>query len=142
MQRYQESLKDASPLPWATTCPWHTKAGTGGAQLALRVLAHKLLQVAPPTGRRRTSLASSEALRGSGLRAKLGQTQGTGGWVALIPGGRWGKRRGRQLAATKNSMGLKSSFAVASPLRAELCLACIASAESASVISLGASHGT
>lgn len=44
--------------------------------------------------------------------------------------------------ATENLIGLKSSSAAASPLRAELSLACVASRKPAPVISLGASHGT
>lgn len=44
--------------------------------------------------------------------------------------------------APEKFIGLKVSFAVTSPLRAELCLACAASGKSVAVISLGASHGT
>lgn len=79
--------------------------------------------------------------------ASLWQTRGTGG-----EGGRSedsqreeGNEEEEEEAnrrAPEKFIGLKVSFAVASPLRAELCLACAASGKSVAVISLGASHGT
>lgn len=140
--RYQESLQDAAPLPRGPDCPWHTKASTVGAQLALRFHAQKLLQVVPPTGGHRAAPAGYLTLGPSQAGAKSGGRRGVGARSEdsrREAGEEKGKANSRTAA---NTIGLKSSFAVASPLRAELCLACVASGKSALVISLGASHGT
>lgn len=142
VQRYQESLKDAAPLPWGPDCPWHTKASTVGAQLALRFHAQKFLQVVPPTGGHRAAPAGYLTLGRSQAGANSGDRRGVG---ARSEDSRREKGEGKGEANSRtvaNIIGLKSSSAVASPLRAELCLACVASGKSAVVISLGASHGT
>lgn len=69
-----------------------------------------------------------------GRRALRGFPEGGGERV----GGK-GEAKGRVPA---NFYRVEVCFAVATPLRAELCLACAASGKSAPVISLGASHGT
>lgn len=76
--------------------------------------------MAPPTGGRGAALAASQALA-AGPGAKVGRTPGQGG-----EGERseilWKEEETNR--APENSIGLKSFSAVASPLRAELGLAC------------------
>lgn len=128
-----------TPLPAPAPRPRLAHKGQRQRDAAGRGFPLSSPQVAPPPAPRRGPAARARDHAGAkaGARSR-GSTLGCPGGEGRGGGG----GEGADLAPL-NFMGLKVSSAVASPLRAELCLACAASGKSSAlVISLGASHGT